>query len=130
MTSIGHWAVAVAIVLAAAVAGAQDRSKGDEGMGSRSPSGPAGTSSQGPTGTGSTAAATTSASDCSHSMRGTVKTVDKATGEVSIVVPGVDDEIAIHLPPSELSGFERGDQVVVSMGLRESRVGNDRPADK
>jgi hypothetical protein len=97
MTSIGRWAAAVAIVLAAAVAGAQNRSKGD---------------------------------DCSHSMRGTVKTVDKATGEVSIAVPGIDDEIAIHLPPGEVSGFERGDEVVVSMGLRESRAGSDRPAAK
>ena len=63
-------------------------------------------------------------------MRGTVKTVDKTTGEVQIAVPGIDDEIAIHLPPSELAGFERGDQVVVSMGLRESRVGTDQPAGK
>ena len=131
MMSIGRCVTVVgAIVLAAAVASAQDRSKGNEGEGGRSPSGPAGTSSMGPSGTGSTAAASASPGDCQHAMRGTVKTVDKATGEVQITVPGVDDEIAIHLPPSELSGFERGDQVVVSMGLRESRVGTDQPAGK
>ena len=45
-------------------------------------------------------------------------------------MPGIDYEIAIHLPQSELSGFERGDQGVVSMGLRESRVGTDRSAEK
>ena len=127
MMTIGRTVTVLgAIVLAAAVASAQDRSKGNEGEGG-SPSGPAGTSSQGSSGTGSTAAASASSADSQHAMRGTVKTVDKSTGEVQIVVPGIDDEISIHLPPGEISGFERGDQVVVSMELREARVGTDRP---
>jgi hypothetical protein len=56
-----------------------------------------------------------------------VKSVDPATGEVSIAVPGSDDEITIRLPPSELSGFARGDHVDLSMDLPESRAADERP---
>jgi hypothetical protein len=85
----------------------------------RSPSGgAAATSSPGNTGVGATTGATSSG--CSHQMTGTVKRIDKATGTVSIDVAGAGD-IQFTLPQSELSGFENGDQVVVSMGIRECR---------
>ena len=94
MTTIGRCAVMiVAIVLAAAVAGAEAPS------GRGAPGKPA-----------------------PRRVRGTVKSVDPATGEVSIAVPGSDDEITIRLPPSELSGFVRGDHVDLSMDLPESRA--------
>jgi hypothetical protein len=60
--------------------------------------------------------------DCSHQTTGTVKRVDKAAGSVSIDVAGADS-VELRLPPDELAGFEEGDQVVVSLGIRESRDG-------
>ena len=63
-------------------------------------------------------------------IRGTVKSIDRATGEMSIAVPGSDDEITIRLPPSELSGFARGDKVDLSMDLGESGTAGGRPAEK
>ena len=99
MTTIGRCAIVIAaIVLAAAVAGADDPSAGAEKRASRK-------------------------------VRGTVKSVDPATGEVSIAVPGSDDEITIRLPPSELSGFVRGDHVDLSMDLPESRAADEPPAE-
>ena len=62
-------------------------------------------------------------------VRGTVKSVDPATGAVSIAVPGSDDEITIRLPPGELSGFARGDHVDLSMDLPESRAADEPPAE-
>ena len=62
-------------------------------------------------------------------VRGTVKSVDQATGEVLIAVPGSDDEITLRLPPSELSGFARGDHVDLSMDLAESRGADKRSAE-
>ena len=83
-----------------------------------SPSGgAAATSSPGNTGVGATTGATSSG--CSHQMTGTVKRIDKAAGTVAIDVAGAGD-LQFTLPPRELSGFETGDQVVVSMGMRES----------
>jgi hypothetical protein len=109
----------VGATLLAGAAMAQDGGTGTEGLGSRSPSGGgAATSSPGNTGAGATTGATSSG--CSHQMTGTVKRIDKATGTVSIDVAGAGD-LQFTLPPSELSGFETGDQVVVSMGMRESR---------
>ena len=121
MTAIGRWSgVAAALVLAAGVAVAQDRSSGTEGVPGRSPSGQAGTSSPGPSGVGGSAAAMPA--ECEHKVMGTVKHLDPATGTVSIDIKGADD-IELKLPADELAGFEAGDQVVVSMGMRESRVG-------
>jgi hypothetical protein len=102
MTTIGWRATVIAaIALAALVAGAEERSgSGDGGKSAR------------------------------RGMRGTVKSIDRVTGEMSITVPGSDDEITVRLPPSELSGFSRGDEVDLSMDLGKSRAGDDRPAEK
>ena len=126
MTRIGRcMAAAAAMVLAASVAGAQDRGKGTEGLPGRSPSGQAGTSSPGGTGVGANEAAMKG--DCSHRMTGTVTDVDKSTGSVSIDVAGANS-LQLHLPPQELDGFEKGDQVVVSMGVSEPHAGAGGPA--
>jgi len=118
MTMARSATMLVSAAFLAAAAMAQDRGTGTEGLGSRSPSGgAAATSSPGNTGDGATTRATSSG--CSHQMTGTVKRIDKATGTVAIDVAGSD--LQLTLPPSELSGFENGDQVVVSLGLRESR---------
>jgi hypothetical protein len=91
MTTIARRAISItAIALAAAlVAGAEDPRRSGEG-----------------------------ATKDGRAIRGTVKSIDRATGEMSIAVPGSDDEIIIRLPPSELAGFARGDQVEMSMDLR------------
>jgi len=99
MTRIVRCATVIAAtVLAAAVAGAGD-----------------------PSGSG------TADKRASRKVRGTVKSVDPATGEVSIAVPGSDDEITIRMPPSELSGFARGDSVDLSMDLPVSRGADQGP---
>jgi hypothetical protein len=101
MTTIRRCAIVIAaIVLAAAVAGADD-----------------------PRGSGDTV------KRAPRKVRGTVKSVDPATGEVSIAVPGSDDEITIRLPPSELSGFARGDHVDLTMDFAESPAARERPAE-
>jgi hypothetical protein len=101
MTTIRRCAIVIAaIVLAAAVAGADDSSRGGSAR-KRAP----------------------------RRVQGTVKSVDPATGEVSITVPGSDDEITIRLPPSELSGFARGDHVDLTMDLAESPAARERPAE-
>jgi hypothetical protein len=121
MMHTGRWlAAAAGLALATGVAGAQDRSRGTEGLPGRSPSGQAGTSSPGATGVGGQAAAMPG--DCSHKVSGTVKRLDRSSGTVSIDVAG-GENLELKLPPGELSGFETGDQVVVSMGIRESRLG-------
>jgi hypothetical protein len=118
MTMARSATMLVSAAFLAAAAMAQDRGTGTEGLGNRSPSGgAAATSSPGNTGVGATTGATSSG--CSHQMTGTVKRIDKATGTVAIDVAGSD--LQLTLPPSELSGFENGDQVVVSLGLHESR---------
>lgn len=102
MTTIGCRATVIAaIALAAAVAGGQERCGSGDG-----------------------------AKSAQRGIRGTVKSVDRATGEMSIAVPGSDDEITVRLPPSELSGFARGDEVDLSMDVGKSRAGDDRPAEK
>ena len=122
MTRVGRWAApAVGLAVAAGLAVAEDRGTGTEGLPGRSPSGQAGTSSPGTFGVGGTASAT--AGECAHKMTGTVKQLDKSAGTVSIDVAGTEN-IELKLPPNELAGFEEGDQVVVSMGLREARTGS------
>ena len=122
MTPIARCVVVVAgAVLVAGVAIAEDRGTGTEGLPSRSPSGQAGTSSPGATGAGSAAEAL--GGSCPHRIEGTVKKIDKSAGTVSIDVPG-SDAVELHLPPGDLAGFEQGDQVVVSMGIRESHTGS------
>jgi hypothetical protein len=112
-------ALAGGLLVAAAVAGAQDRTTGNEAMPGRSPSGPAGTASQGATGTGSVAGATRGT--CEHQMTGRVAALDKARGTMAIEFAG-DEDLRIQLPASELAGFEQGDEVVVSMGVKERRT--------
>jgi hypothetical protein len=80
-----------------------------------------------PGGSPTAAAGTPASNSCPHQMTGTVKQLDKTTGTVAIDVAGANS-IEIHLPPNELAGFQEGDQVVVSMGLRESRAGTTAPS--
>jgi hypothetical protein len=114
-----YMAVAACLALGSGAALAIDRSTGDEGLPGRSPSGPAGTSSPGTTGTGAPNAL---GANCAHEMTGTVKALNAAEGTVSVDVAGSD--LKLRLPPSELSGFKEGDQVVVSLGVREVREGS------
>ena len=119
MMSIRTWSAAIAgMALVVGIAVAQDRGTGTDGPGGRSASAAAATSSPGNTGVGATTGATSAA--CSHQMTGTVKHLDKATGSMSIDVAGTG-EMKLTLPPSELDGFENGDQVILSMGVREAR---------
>ena len=111
----GYLTVAAALALTGGIAIAED-STGTSGLPGRSPSGPAGTSSPGATGTGAAAAL---GGNCAHEMTGTVKRLDPAEGTVSVDVAGSD--MKLRLPPNELNGFKEGDQVVVSLGVRESR---------
>jgi hypothetical protein len=87
----------------------------DERMG-----GPEGGSPQRNSGSGSAA----SGGSCGHQMSGTVKNLDRTSGMLSIDVAGMDD-LRIHLPSSELQSFKEGDQVVISLGIREARPGTD-----
>ena len=104
-------ALAAGLAAAAGLAVAEERGRG--------PSGPAGSSSPGATGAGSAEAL--AESNCEHEMIGTVKKLDAAAGTVSVDVAGGTD-MTLRLPPNELAGFEEGDQVVVSVGVRESRA--------
>lgn len=115
-SSFRTYAVLAAGLLVVTTAGAQDRGTGNDAMPGRSPSGPAGTASQGSTGTGSVAGATRAT--CEHQMTGRVSELDKARGTLAIEFAG-DEDIRIHLPANELAGFEQGDEVVVSMGVKE-----------
>jgi hypothetical protein len=112
-------AVVAGLAAAGGLAVAQDRTTGNEGLPGRSPSGAAETSSPGATGTG--AAAAVGDDDCAHQMTGTVTKLDAAAGTLSIDVAG-GNGMTLRLPASELKGFEEGDQVVVSLGVRESRA--------
>jgi hypothetical protein len=118
MSRIGRYVAAAALLALGGTAAADDRGNGTSGLPGRSPSGPAGTSSPGATGVGATDAL---GSNCAHEMTGTVKHLDAAGGTVSVDVAGSD--LQLRLPPSELSGFKEGDQVVVSLGVREVRDG-------
>jgi hypothetical protein len=121
MKCIGRGAfVAAGLLLATAgLSGAQDRSKGTEGEPGRSPSGPTAASSKGAVGAGA-GAQNPANDDCTHQMTGTVKDLDKARGTLEIQIAG-EEPLRIHLPTSEMSGFEEGDEVVVSMGVKERR---------
>ena len=55
-----------------------------------------------------------------HEMTGRVSRLDKSAGTVTIDVPGSSD-IELRLPPEDIAGFREGDEVVVSMGMREAR---------
>ncbi len=125
MIAIRVWtATAASVALLAGLAVAQDRGRGTEGTGARSPSaGAGGTSSPGNTGVGAITGAT--APGCEHQMTGTVKRLDKAAGTLSIDVAGTG-EMQLTLPPSELEGFEQGDQVIVAVGVRGSGARGDR----
>jgi hypothetical protein len=112
-------AAVVGVVLAAGLASAEDRSKGTEGVPGRSPSGPTAATSEGAVPTGTVAAAD---EECAHQMTGTVKDLDKARGTLEIQIAG-EEPLRIHLPASEISGFDEGDEVVVSMGVKERRPG-------
>ncbi len=116
MSRIARLAIATAVFAACRMAGAQERGTETQGLPGRSPSGPAGTSSPGTTGAGTTDAL---AGDCTHQMTGTVKRLDPAEGTVSVDVAGSD--LKLRLPANELAGFKEGDQVVVSLGVRERR---------
>jgi len=61
----------------------------------------------------------TGAADCSHQVTGTVKKSDRTSGSVLIDLAGGED-LTLHLTPAEASQFQTGDQVVVSLGVRES----------
>ena len=69
-----------------------------------------------------TGTAAVTGAGCSHQMTGTVKELDETTGTVAIDVPG-GNAIELHLAPNELAQFREGDQVVLSMGIREARPG-------
>ena len=118
-------AAATAMLVAAPVC-ADERGTGTSGLPGTSPAGPAGTSSPVSAGVGSSLDALTNG--CGHTMSGTVKQLDKTTGTVSIDVAGSND-VELRLPPGELAGFKEGDQVIVSMGIRESRAGT-RPTEE
>jgi hypothetical protein len=98
-------------VAAAGLAVADERADGAEGL----PAGPAGTRLPGAPGLG---AADPLGNNCAHEMTGTVRKLDAAAGTVLVDVAGSD--MILRLPPSELAGFKEGDQVVVSLGVRES----------
>jgi hypothetical protein len=70
--------------------------------------------------------AATSKATAEHEMTGRVSRLDKSAGTVTIDVPGSSD-IELRLPPEDIAGFREGDEVVVSMGMREARP-SDRPA--
>jgi hypothetical protein len=110
--------VVAALALCGAAASAEDRSTGNSGLPGRSPSGPAGTSSPGATGTGAPNAL---GGRCGHEVTGTVRRLDPAEGTLSVDVAGSD--MKLRLTPNELSGFKEGDQVIVSIGVREAREG-------
>src|SRR5262245_58296032 len=112
-------ALAAGLVGAAGLAVADERGTGTEGLPGRSPSGPAGTSSPGATGTGTADAL--GGDNCAHEMTGTVRKLDAAAGTLSVDVAG-GSGLTLRLPASELEGFKEGDQVVVSLGVRESRA--------
>jgi hypothetical protein len=119
MIRIGRYMVAAALLaLGGGLARADDPGTGTSGLPGRSPSGPAGTSSPGTTGTGAPEAL---GGNCAHEMTGTVKKLDTATGTVSVDVAGSD--MKLRLPPNELAGFKEGDQVIISLGVREVRDG-------
>jgi hypothetical protein len=113
MTRIGPWLIAPAcLALAAGVARAEHPGSGTDAVpGKTAPSAPPGK---------------TTADCCEHQMTGTVSHLDRSAGTVSIDVPGASD-IELRLPPEEIAGFREGDEVVVSMGLHESRSA-DAPA--
>jgi hypothetical protein len=119
MSRIGRYMIAAGVLVLGGIAGAEDRGTGTSGLPGRSPSGPAGTSSPGSTGTGAAAALGT---NCAHEMTGIVKRLDSAEGTVSVDVAGSD--LKLRLPPNELAGFKEGDQVVVSLGVREVGQGS------
>jgi hypothetical protein len=115
MSRIGRYmAAAVVLALGGIAAAADDRGIGTSGLPGRSPSTPVGTSSPGAAGIG---AADALGSNCAHEMTGTVKRLNAAEGTVSVDVAGSD--LVLRLPPNELSGFKEGDQIVVSVGVRE-----------
>jgi len=120
MTPIGPCAV-VSIVLAAAMAVAEERTSAADPMPGRT--------------AGPTVSRKTTAEPREHEMTGTVSRLDKSAGTVTIDVPGSSD-IELRLPPEEIAGFREGDQVVVSMDIRDSRptdspghTDDDRPRD-
>jgi hypothetical protein len=125
MIRFGRYMIAAAFLMLStgAAFAADDGGTGTSGLPGRSPSGPAGTSSPGTTGTGATAAL---GANCAHEMTGTVKKLDTAAGTVSVDVAGSD--LKLRLPPNALAGFEEGDQVVVSVGVRE--VGEATPIEQ
>jgi hypothetical protein len=55
-------------------------------------------------------------------ITGTVKKSDRASGAVLIDLAGGDD-LTLHLTPREAAKFRTGDQVTVSMDVRQSRSG-------
>jgi hypothetical protein len=116
MSRIARYLAAAALLVSAGIAGADDRSHGTDGLLGRSASDPAGTGSPGTTGVGTPSAL---GANCAHEMTGTVKRIDAAEGTVLVDVAGSD--LKLRLPPSQLAGFKEGDEVVVSLGVREAR---------
>jgi hypothetical protein len=109
-------ALVVGLVAAAGLAVAADERGNDTGgLPGRRLTGPAGTSAPGASAIG--AADPLGANNCAHEMTGTVRKLDAAAGTVSVDVAGRD--MVLRLPPSELEGFKEGDEVVVSLGVRE-----------
>ena len=120
MRPIGPCAV-VSMVLAPAIAVADERASAADAMPGRT--------------AGPTVSRKTTAEPREHEMTGTVSRLDKSAGTVTIDVPGSSD-IELRVPPEEIAGFREGDQVVVSMDIRDSRPSDtpghsedDRPRD-
>ena len=108
-------AMAAGIVVAGGLAVAADPT------GTTGESEPVGSGADAATGT----ARDTGAGNYSHQVTGTVKKSDRTSGSVLIDLAGGED-LTLHLTPAEASQFQTGDQVVVSVGVRESRARSGR----
>jgi hypothetical protein len=53
-----------------------------------------------------------------HQMTGTVTKIDKSDGDVTVDAQG--RELELHFPPSALTNIDKGDQVTVTLAIREA----------